>query len=142
MFRPMLVAAVFVAGVTAVAAQSNPIAARKDIMKAVGDQTKIATAMVREQAPFDLEKAHQIFAAYAEAAAKMPALFPPDSKNGDTKAAPRVWESMDDFKARFAKFEADAKAAGSAVKDLASFKEQFAAVAKSCGGCHESYRLK
>lgn len=49
---------------------------------------------------------------------------------------------MDDFKARFTKFDADAKAAEASVKDLDSLKEAVANVSRNCGGCHEAYRVK
>ena len=75
------------------------------------------------RAPFDLAAAHKIFATFQDAAAKMPALFPDNSKTGgDTAADPKIWENMADFKAKFAKFGDDAKAADASVKDLDSFK--------------------
>ena len=50
---------------------------------------------------------------------------------------------MADFKARFAKFGEDAKAAAASVKDLDSFKAAFGNIGKNhCGGCHEQYRAK
>jgi cytochrome c556 len=49
---------------------------------------------------------------------------------------------MDGFKQRFSKFGEDAKKAKSSVKDLDSFKSNFGAVTKNCGGCHETYRIK
>jgi cytochrome c556 len=50
---------------------------------------------------------------------------------------------MDDFKARFAKFGSDAKAADASVKDLDSFKAAMGNIGKNdCGGCHEVYRAK
>lgn len=99
--------------------------------------------MVRGEEPFDLAKAKAIFASYEETAAKMPALFPDTAKSGgDSTAAPKIWEDMADFKARFTKFGADAKAAEAAVKDLDSFKASFGAVTRNCGGCHELYRIK
>ena len=66
----------------AVAAGRDPIAARKELMKANGDQAKIAGAMVKGETPFDLAAAHKIFATFEDAAAKMPALFPDSSKTG------------------------------------------------------------
>jgi len=131
-------------GVSVAIAQQDPIAARKSLMKANGDQAKIGVAMIKGEAPFDLNKAHVIFATFEDAATKMPSLFPPDSKTGsDTVADPKIWESMDDFKAKFAKFAADAKDAGAKVTDLDSFKAAFGAIGKNdCGGCHELYRVK
>ncbi len=88
-------------------------------------------------------KAQEIFATYVDASGKMPALFPENSKTGgETAALPAIWTGMDDFKAKFAKFGADSKAAQPTVKDLDSFKASFGAVTKNCGGCHETYRAK
>ena len=50
---------------------------------------------------------------------------------------------MADFKARFAKFGDDAKAASASVKDLDSFKAAIGTIGKNdCGSCHQTYRLK
>lgn len=101
-------------GVSVAIAQQDPIAARKALMKANGDQAKIGAAMMKGEAPFDLDAAHKIFAAWEDAAAKMPALFPDNSKTGgETAADPKILENMDDLKARFAKFGTDAKDGGS-----------------------------
>jgi cytochrome c556 len=130
-------------GATAVLAQQNPIEARQALMKDNGKHAKLAVAMVKGEAPFDLAKAKEIFATFEAAAQKMPDLFPPDSKTGhDTTAAPKIWEDMADFKARFVKFGEDAKAAQDSVKDLDSFKVAMGGLGKECGGCHENYRIK
>jgi cytochrome c556 len=125
-------------------AQQDPIAARRALMKANGDAAKIGAAMAKGEAPFDLAAAHKIFAAFEDAATKMPALFPDDSKTGgDTAADPKIWENMADFKAKFAKLNDDAKAADAQVTDLDTFKASFAAIGKNdCGGCHQNYRIK
>jgi cytochrome c556 len=125
-------------------AQQDPIAARKALMKTNGDQAKIGAAMAKGDAPFELEKARNIFTAFEDAATKAPSLFPDNSKTGgDTAADPKIWENIDDFKARFAKFGTDAKDAMSKVTDLDSFKAAFGAIGKNdCGGCHEKYRVK
>jgi cytochrome c556 len=143
MFRTVLAVAAVALGITAVGAQSDPIAARKALMKANGDQAKIGSAMVKGEAPFDLAKAQAIFVTFVDAAGKVPNLFPENTKTGgETTAAPKIWEDTADFKAKFVKFGADAKAAEGAVKDLDSFKAQWAVVTKNCGGCHELYRIK
>ena len=48
-------------GVSAAIAQQDPIKARKDLMKANGDQAKIGAAMVKGDRPFDLAAVHKIF---------------------------------------------------------------------------------
>jgi cytochrome c556 len=144
MIRIVLAIAAVALGVCAATAQQDPIAARKALMKANGDEAKIAAAMIKGEQPFDLAAAHKIFATFQDAAAKMPALFPDNSKTGgDTAADPKIWENMADFKAKFAKFGEDAKAADASVKDLDSFKASMGDIGKNdCGGCHQTYRIK
>jgi len=144
MTRIVLATAAIALAVTAVAAQSDPIAARKALMKKNGDEAKIVTAMVKGEAPFDATKAQTAFATFADAAAKMPALFPDNSKTGgDTAALPAIWENKADVDARFAKFGAAAKEAEGKVKDLDGLKATWGGFAKdNCGGCHEKYRAK
>lgn len=142
MIRSVLAVAVLALGVTVALAQ-DPIAARKAIMKENGAQAKNGAAMAKGDMPFDAAKAKAIFAAYAAAAEKMPALYPDNSKTGgETSAAPKVWTDKSGFAAAFAKFGKESKEAEAAITDLASFKTQFGNVAKNCGGCHETFRVK
>jgi cytochrome c556 len=143
MFAVASIAAVAL-GVSVAVAQQDVIKERKDIMKANGDQAKIGAAMVKGEQPYDQAAAQKIFATFADAASKMPNLFPDNSKTGDdTAALPKIWEDMADFKARFVKFGDDAKAAEASVKDLDSFKTAFGGIGKNdCGGCHQIYRAK
>jgi len=143
MNRTVLAVAAIAIGVTAVGAQSDPIAARKELMKGIGAQTKTGGGMAKGEVPYDQTKAQAIFASYIDVAAKAPNLFPPTSKTGgDTAALPAIWDNKADFEARFAKFSADAKEAQGSVKDLDTFKATFSAITKNCGGCHEMYRAK
>ncbi|BCB19147.1 cytochrome c [Bosea sp. ANAM02] len=142
MIRTALVLAGLGLGLTAVMAQSNPIAERKDAMKAVGAATREGAAIAKGEAAFDAAKAQAIFKTYADAAKKMPTLFPDSSKTGgETTAAPKIWEDQAGFKAAFAKFETDA-AAGASVANLDGFRTAFGAATKNCGTCHEVYRIK
>ena len=144
MFRTVFALTIIALCAGAAIAQQDPIAARRALMKANGDQAKIGASMMKGETPFDLDKARKVFAAFEEAAAKVPSLFPENSKTGgDTAADPKIWENMDDVKIRFAKFGADAKDALAKVTDLDSFKAAFGAIGKNdCGGCHEKYRIK
>jgi cytochrome c556 len=130
-------------GTTAVSSQQDPIAARKSLMKSNGQAAGSLAKMVKGEAPFDLPTTQKAFATFEDAAAKMPALFPDNSKTGgETTAAPKIWDDMADFKARFVKFGSDAKATSVSVKDLDSLKKAFPEFGKNCGGCHELYRIK
>jgi cytochrome c556 len=143
MIRTVIAVAVLALGATALMAQSDPIAARKALMKANGDQNRIGTEMIEGKRPFNLDEAKKIFATFAEAGDKAPALFPDNSKTGgDTGALPAIWENKADFNAKLAKFATEAKAAGAATTNLDTFKAQMTEVRKNCGGCHQPYRKR
>jgi cytochrome c556 len=148
MLRTLFAVATIALGVSVAIAEQDPIAARKALMKANLDQAKIGAAMTKGEAPFDIEKVHKIFATFQDTSTKAPALFPENSIDEATAddpytASPKIWQDVEDFKARFAKFGADAKAADASVKDLDSFKAAFGNIGKNdCGGCHETYRVK
>lgn len=142
MIRTAFVLAGLGLGITAVLAQSNPIAERQQAMKALGAATREGAAMAKGEAPFDATKAQAVFKTYADTAKKVPALFPDSSKTGDeTTASPKIWEDQAGFKAAFVKFESDA-AAGANVASLDGFRTAFGAATKNCGACHEAYRIK
>lgn len=144
MIRAFLAVAAIALGVGVALAQQDPIAARRALMKANGDEAKIGAAMAKGDAPFDLDKARKMFATFEDAAAKAPSLFPDNSKTGgETAAKAEIWANIDDFKARLVKLGTDSKAAIESVKDLDSFKAAFGNIGKNdCAGCHEKYRVK
>ena len=143
MLRTILLTAAFAVGATAVLAQGDPIATRKQTMKGVGDATKIGSAMAKGEAPFDAAKAKEILQVYANAADKMHTYFPENSKTGgETTAAPTIWQNQAEFRKRFDDWAADIKKASSQTNDLDSFKAAFGNLTKACGGCHETFRIK
>ncbi len=143
MIRTVLAVAVFAFGVSAVVAQSDPIAARKALMKTNGDQNRVGTEMIDGKRPFDLDAAKKVLTTFSESGETAKALFPDNSKTGgDTASLPAIWENKADFEAKLAKFSSEAKAAAAAVTNLDTFKAQIAEVRKNCGGCHTPYRKK
>ena len=140
--KRFVASAVLVVSFGVATAFAGPIEDRQAIMKGVANATKAASAIAKGETPFDAAKAKELLKVYVDAAAKMPALFPEDSKTGgDTSAAPKIWEDMAGFKAGFAKLSADATAAEAAT-DQASFAKAFGTVAGNCKSCHEAYRIK
>ena len=143
MKRIVLAVAVVALGVTAVVAQSDPIATRKALMKENGNQSRIAREMIEGKQPFSLPAAKKVLATFAETHDKAKTLWPDTSKTGgETAALPAIWETKADFDAKLAKFSAEAKAAEAKVTDLDSFKAQMGEVGKNCGGCHNTYRKR
>lgn len=129
----------------AAATGTEAIKERQKLMKANGEATKPVVPMLKGKAAFDLATVQKALKTYENAAAHMPALFPPDSKTGEkTHALPAIWEDDNkaDLDARFKKLGADASAALASIKDAASFKATMPGVFKNCGGCHEKYKAK
>jgi cytochrome c556 len=138
MIRTVFAVTALALGVTT--AFADAIADRKALMKQIGAQAGQGGKFMKGEEPFDLAKAKNIFVVFATDGEKVAELFPDNSKTGDTRALPAIWEKMDDFKAKLTKFVADAKAAQAKVTDEASFKATFSEVTKNCGGCHQPYR--
>jgi cytochrome c556 len=74
---------------------------------------------------------------------KFPTLFTAGSDQGDTSAAPAIWERMDDFKAAAVKAGQDARAAETAAaQGLDAFKSAFADLGENCQSCHGEFRIR
>ena len=142
MIRYAVLATALVIG-TAVIAQSDPIAERRQIMKGVGSATRTGTQMVKGEVAFDLAKAQEVLKVYAAAADKAHTQFPASAKTGgETTAAPAIWENQADFRKRFDDWAKDIEAAAKSTKDLETFKASFGTVTKACSACHQTYRIK
>jgi cytochrome c556 len=138
------VAAVGLAGslATVAAAAADPIADRQAILKGFGDATRPVAAMLKGEAPADVAKAKEALAAYVAGSAKLPALFPDNSRTGKTEASPRIWAEKARFEGLFAKLGKDAEAASAAITDEASLKANFPKVLGNCKACHDDFREK
>jgi cytochrome c556 len=132
-----------VIGAGAAMAQGDVIAQRKAEMKAIGDGNRGPAAMLRGEAPFNLAAVQAQLKVIEASATNSLKLYPDNSKTGgDTAALPKVWETKADFDAKMNKLAADAKAAQASIKDEASFKQEFPALLKNCGACHNDYRAR
>ncbi len=141
--RVALIAALLVPlAATVVVAQTDLIAARKAVMKDIGDQTKVAGAMVKGDVAYDAAKAAIIFKSYTDGAAKFGSMFPAGTETGDTKAAPAIWSDRAGFDAALTKFKADIAANVGNIGTEAGFKTAMAAVGDNCRTCHQTYKLR
>ena len=138
------VAATFVLlGAGAVIAQSDPISTRKALMKENNENAKLAVAMMRGQAPFDMAKVDAAFAQWTTTAERLPGLFPENSKSGqDTRAAPKIWMTKADFDAKAAEFgKAVAENRDKAKSSVDGLRAAIPTVGNACDNCHKDYRL-
>lgn len=142
MKRFAIAAALVAVGVTT--AFAGPIEDRQALMKGIAKATKEQAGYAKGETPFDAAKVKVLLQVYVDGAAKLPTLFPDDSKTGGTEpttASPKIWEDTAGFKATAAKLSADATAAMAAT-DQASFAKAFGVVASNCNSCHGTYRIK
>lgn len=130
-------------GAGSVFAQGGVIEQRKAAMKAIGDGNRAPAAMLRGDQPFNAATVQAQLKVIETSATTALTLFPENSKTGgDTAALPRIWETKADFDAKLKKLAGDAKAAMAKITDEASFKQEFPALLKNCGGCHTDYRAR
>jgi len=124
----------------------DPVAAREAAMKTVGGSTRTLGGMVKGEVEFDAAKANAALVAMKEAAAGFDDLFPDGTElqgSNEFKAAPAIWTDRGGFSAEVVAFAAAVDAAVAAnPQDQAALGAVFGAIGKSCGSCHESYRVK
>lgn len=133
-------AAIAVGATIAYAQNADAISQRRATMKQFGGAMKSPGGMIKGDVPFDLAAVHASLKTLEDTAAKAKAVFPDDSKTGETDTLPVAFEKKADLFAKFDKMAADAKAATTIIKDEASFKTEWPKVASNCGGCHKEYR--
>jgi len=144
-----IASAAVMVGITAVGAQTDAAAARKQLMKQNGEHAYgVLNRMVRGQMPYDQAKVDAAFANFVDAAPKIAPLFPPGSYQGpvandDYYAASKAFDNQADIAARAAKFGKEAAEAKGKPKDLESLKTVWPALLRdNCDSCHEAYRVK
>lgn len=127
------------------AAFADPVLDRQALMKERGKIVGSLNKVVKGEEPYDAVAVLSALQALQANAEKfdVAALFPAGSDDGDTTAAPKIWQDMPGFKAAEDKYLADVKAAAAAAPaDVDALKPQFGAIAANCGACHQSFRIK
>ena len=141
MIRTVLVTGVVAVRVTAVVAQTDPIAARKDLMKQTNKYAKAVNAMVKGEQPFTSETVPAAFAAWDKTSAEVGKLFPDNSKEGgNTRAKAAIWQNRKDFDAKLAAFSKAVAAGKPKANSLEGVKAAMPAINDGCNNCHELYR--
>ncbi len=129
---------------TSVTVAQDPISKRRDFMKgSVGPGAKASGEMIKGEKPYDAAAAAAAASKIASGWEEFAKNFPKGSETGgETRAAPKIWETFSDFDE---KGKALAKAAGVAAaeapKGLDAFKAAWGEVGKTCKGCHDLYLL-
>lgn len=131
-------------GTTAAIAAGEPQTVRQELMKKAGGSAGALGAIAKGEKPYDAEAVKAALTTLAEVGKTFPDHFPAGSETGlDTEASPKIWENMDDFKAKSAKLASVAEAQLAAMPaDQAAVGAALQAIGATCGDCHQSYRLK
>ena len=107
--------------------------------------TSTGVALVGEQ-PWNQQAAVQAATTLSNSSKVIPSAFPqgtgPDA--GKTDALPTIWQNWPDFQSKAKAMETESAKLLQLAQagDEAGFKAQFPNVGKTCGGCHEGYRVK
>lgn len=146
MMRTVVVVGTLLLGVSAVVAQQDLVDQVQTLMKGNGKNAGALAAMVKGDKPYDQATVDAAMVQFEDTAKKLPTLFPDSTKGlkpaGDYSASPKVWEDKAGFEAHIATFAKAVTDNKASIKDLDSLKVTLPVIGKSCGGCHETYRLK
>ena len=147
MKRVLVVAGALLLSVGAVVAQQDVANQTQTTMKATGRAMgAVLGPMVKGEKPYDQAAVDTALTQLADTAKKLPTMFPESIKGlkveGDYSSSPKIWEDKAGFDAAIATFAKAVTDAKASVKDLDTLKAAFPGIGKSCGGCHETFRVK
>jgi cytochrome c556 len=147
MFRFALRCLVFtacIAGSLATHAQDDPSHERHELMEGVGEAAKPVGAMLKGEAPYDAAALQESMATFLKASEAFGKLFPPGSEDeGDSRAAPAVWEDRAGFDEALKDWHDAINAAiASNPATLDAARPVVGPVFNACKNCHEGYRLE
>lgn len=125
------------------------VKARQDMMKSIGGNVKGLREMLQGKNTESAADAQRRADEIAEAARQIAVLFKSEyhiSNVGDieTAAKPELWTDYDDFTSKAEALEAASGELALAAQggEMDAIKTAFADMSKTCGGCHQTYRVK
>lgn len=139
-----IMAAVLVAGLGAglAIAADGTHDSRSALMKKMGGAAGALAAIAKGEKPYDADAVKAALTTMSETAKVFPAQFGPGTETGDPAASPKIWENMDDFKAKAAKLESDANTVLAQLPtDATGVGNALKTLGADCGACHQAYRI-
>lgn len=141
--RTLTVIALCLIGATSVVSAENQHDNREAAMKKIGGAMGGLSAIAKGQKDYDADTVKASLTSIKEAITVFPTYFPPGSEADDKGASPKIWENKADFEAHAAKLAANADALLAQLPaDAAGVGAAMGTLGKSCGDCHQLYRLK
>lgn len=121
-------------------ADDTPQHTREELMKGVGQSSKVVGDMLQGKTAFDAAAAKAALDVIAANAADFPNHFP-EGSDANSEALPAIWQNKADFDAKAKKLSDDATAAAAATATGEdAFKAAAGAMFGNCKSCHEVYR--
>ena len=129
-------------GVLAHSGATGVVKERMELMDEVAKSTKIIANMITGKATLDPALAATASNSLENHASEMLSLFPKGSLEGPSEARPEIWEDWETFSGLAFKMQMAAKNIAADTSNVDAMKPGFASLAKTCGACHEKFRLK
>jgi cytochrome c556 len=140
-----IVAATVLAGVAfgSVVAADGTHDSRVAMMKKIGGAAGALGAIAKGDKPYDADAVKAALTTIAETAKAFPDQFGPNSDKSDAEVNPKLWDNLDDFKAKATKLSTDAETALAQLPaDQAGVGAALKSLGANCGACHQAYRIK
>ena len=119
--------------------QNAEVKARMHLMEEIRDATATLGGMAQGKTPFDAATAEEARAALAKKAAEVPAAFRSRAQDPKSKALDAIWNDFDDFTEKAQNLQVAAEELDPATLD--SLKAGMASTGRTCGACHQDYRM-
>jgi cytochrome c556 len=139
------ITATFVA-MSVVAAPSDPIRERNELMRALGKEGfNVLSSMEKGRTDFDKASVEVSLDRMSEILKQLPPLWPANSKPKPPlprySSSLKIWDNKPDFDAKLAKLAAVIEESRGKVTDLESLHRTFSVIKQACDECHEVYQV-
>lgn len=118
---------------------------RMDMMSDVAKSMKTLGQMIKGEADYNADIAQATALKIEKHSKHFQTMFPIGSTQEPTEALPTVWENSDEFQHLFYTMENEASELAiiaSSAKTAEEIKIKFSTLGKTCGMCHQKFRLK
>lgn len=140
-------AAAVLAG-TALAQDTDPIAARQALMHANGGAAGLSGGILKGELDYEPRLGRAAILAFNASAATFTDYLPEGSADPErSRASPKIWEDWEGFMAEWNEFQSAVESAKEAAgkegpADAEAFKAAVQPILETCKSCHETYRLE
>ena len=144
MSRKKIISAIVLLGVfwSPAGAADGTHDSRIAMMKKIGGAAGGLAGIAKGAKPYDADAVKTALTTIAETAKAFPDEFGPNSDKADAEVNPKLWDNIDDFKAKAAKLSSDAETALATLpSDQAGVGDTLKTLSANCGECHQAYRV-